>query len=142
MGLFIAAAILSLVSASDKVDVTQFCMAKCPMTTSLHVDFARQVTPTPLTLLRLPQKQLPKSVFNPNLQPFHCPVTAVHPTDCPMYLKTTPHHHNCCRWAHPTRSCPSQTSGRSSTLSRVLWAVQSARAPSTPRTGCTVRLAT
>ena len=37
------AATLSLVSAGGKVNVVQFCMAKCPMTTSLHVDFARQV---------------------------------------------------------------------------------------------------
>lgn len=28
---------------SEKVQVTQFVMAKCPMSTSLHLDFARKV---------------------------------------------------------------------------------------------------
>ena len=42
----LAALFLSVV-ISEKVQVTQFVMAKCPMSTSLHLDFARKVMSHP-----------------------------------------------------------------------------------------------
>ena len=115
------AASLSLVSASGKVNVTQFCMAKCPMTTSLHVDFARQVNQIVVSVSPRPASTWP-SQPDLRLDAFvgtsAAIATSPRPTltfALPTNQPTLPSRPHATAAAPCTahRSCPSQTCGRS-----------------------------